>query len=94
MSNFRGGGIKKDWIIEGKNRIKGWRGGGVKNDSKKLDIIKVCMIPKSNDDIERKNIFFKKGKVNSYQISLKPQIPMTEIHKFTLDPLFGLTYSF
>ena len=42
MSDYRGGGrgskmTPKNRIIEGKNRIK-W-GGGVKNDSKKLDII-------------------------------------------------------
>ena len=37
MSDFRGGGgskmAPKNWITEGKNRIKGGRG-GVKNDSK------------------------------------------------------------
>ena len=38
MSDFRGeGGVKKDCIIEGKNRIKGGR--EVKNDSKESDII-------------------------------------------------------
>lgn len=43
MSDFRGGGgskmTPKNWISEGKNRIKG--GGGIKNDSKKSDIIYV-----------------------------------------------------
>ena len=38
MSDFRGGGgVYNFWIIKGKNRIKGGR--GVKNDSKKSDII-------------------------------------------------------
>ena len=41
MSDFRGGGgskmTPKNWIIEGKNRIKG--GGVVENDPKKSDII-------------------------------------------------------
>ena len=38
MSDFRGGGgVLKNWIIEGKNWIKGGR--GVKKDSKKSDII-------------------------------------------------------
>ena len=39
MSDFKGGGSKmtpQNRIIEGKNRIKG---GGVKNDSKQLEII-------------------------------------------------------
>ena len=40
MSDFRGGGGKRIGLsIEGKNRIKGKR--GVKNDSKKSDIIYV-----------------------------------------------------
>ena len=43
MSDFRGRGGRskmtpKNWIIEGKNWIKGGRG-GVKNDPKKSDII-------------------------------------------------------
>ena len=42
MSDFKGGGgVYKNWIIEGINRIKGGGGGGGggKNNSKKLDII-------------------------------------------------------
>ena len=42
MSDFRGGGVTKNWIIEGKNqKVKiGLRGGGgVKNDSNRTSFM-------------------------------------------------------